>query len=87
MKLVHFTAEWCQPCKNMQPAIEEFINDHQNLDYIRIDIDKDKEMFEEYTKDQTVMSVPTFFSVDNDNKIMNVKVGATTKDVLVNLFI
>jgi thioredoxin 1 len=86
MKLVHFTAEWCQPCKTMQPVIEEFINEYQNLDYIKIDIDKDKEMYDEYTKNQAVMSVPTFFAM-KDDEILHTQVGATTKDVLANLFI
>jgi thioredoxin 1 len=86
MQLVHFTATWCQPCKTMLPVIEEFINENQELDYIKIDIDNDKEMYEEYTKDHAVMSVPTFFAVQ-DGKVVKTQVGATTKDVLASLFV
>ena len=86
MKLVHFTASWCQPCKTMLPVIEEFINENQDLDYIKIDVDNDKDMFAEYTKEQSIMSVPTFFAVE-DGKIVNTQVGATTKEGLASLFV
>jgi thioredoxin 1 len=86
MKLIHFTAEWCQPCKTMQPIIEEFINENQDLDYIKIDVDKDSESFSEYTKTQSVMSVPTFFAFDN-NQVVKSITGATTKEGLSELFV
>jgi len=86
MKLVHFTAEWCQPCKSMQPVLDEFINENQDLDYVRIDIDKDADLFQEYTAIQSVMSVPTFFAMSGD-EIVNTQTGATTKDGLAALFV
>lgn len=86
MKLVHFTAEWCQPCKTMQPVIDEFINENQDLDYIRIDIEKDRELFDEYNVNRTLTSVPTFYAMSGD-QLLKTQVGATTKDGLANLFV
>lgn len=86
MKLVHFTAEWCQPCKRMQPVIEEFISENPEIKYVKVDIDKNSDLFEEYTQLQSVMSVPTFFAVEN-NKLYNSKTGVMTKQELNSLFI
>lgn len=86
MKLVHFTADWCQPCKRMQPVIEEFNSENPDIEYVKIDIDKNANLFEEYTKLQSVMSVPTFFAV-NDDKLSSSKVGVMTKQELEALFI
>jgi len=86
MKLVHFTAEWCQPCKRMQPVIKEFTSENPAIEYIRIDIDNNRDLFEEYTQLQSVMSVPTFFAVEN-NQLYNSKTGVMTKQELRSLFI
>ncbi len=86
MKLVHFTAEWCQPCKRMQPVIEEFKAENPAIEYVKVDIDKNPDLFEEYTKLQSVMSVPTFFVVEN-GQLYNSKTGAMTKQELSSLFV
>jgi len=86
MKLVHFTAEWCQPCKRMQPVIEEFTSENPSVEYVRVDIDSNRDLFEEYTQLQSVMSVPTFFAVEN-GQLYNSKTGAMTKQELAGLFV
>jgi thioredoxin 1 len=86
MQLVHFTAEWCQPCKSMQPVIEEFRDENPGIDYIKVDIDNNRDLFNEYIKLKPVMSVPTFFAVEN-NQLYNSKTGVMTKQELVSLFI
>ena len=39
MKLYHFTADWCNPCKKLAPILEEFLGENPNIDYIKIDVD------------------------------------------------
>ena len=65
MKLIHFTAEWCQPCKAMKPLIDEYIADHPEVEYAPIDIDID---FDSLTT-WNVMSVPTFILLDGDKEL------------------
>ena len=34
-ELLHFTADWCNPCKSMAPVIERFINDNPDIKYTK----------------------------------------------------
>jgi hypothetical protein len=70
----------------MQPVIKEFTSENPAIEYIRIDIDNNRDLFEEYTQLQSVMSVPTFFAVEN-NQLYNSKTGVMTKQELRSLFI
>lgn len=83
-ELVHFTAEWCQPCKQMEPIIKEFTEENKDIKYVKIDVDKDSKMFDFYRKKYTVMSVPTFLGIV-DGKVIDGHVGATTKFILKSL--
>lgn len=80
MKLLHFTAEWCGPCKMMKPIIDEVIKENQSLEYLSIDIDKDMET----TKKYSVMSVPTFVLLDDNQAIMAQISGAMPKSAFID---
>jgi thioredoxin 1 len=53
--LVHFTAEWCVPCKRLSPVIDQLVLEDPTIKYIKIDVDNDPELASEYE----VKSVPT----------------------------
>lgn len=74
MKLLHFTAEWCQPCKMMKPVIAEIIEENPDLEYVAVDIDNNKDLALQYD----VMGVPTFI-IEQDDIITNRVSGAMTK--------
>ena len=74
MKLIHFTAEWCEPCKMMKPVIAEVISERPDLEYVAIDIDNDRDLALQYD----VMGVPTFI-IEDDGEIVNRVSGAMTK--------
>lgn len=57
ISLVHFTAEWCQPCKRMQPSIDMLVNDNPDLNYMRIDVDEEPVV----ASSMGIMSVPTLY--------------------------
>ena len=81
MRLVHFTAEWCQPCKAMQPIITQFKDKHPEIKYTKIDIDEQPDT----AKFFGVMGVPTFISqVDGLNHER--KTGRSTLFQLESLF-
>ena len=83
--LVHFTADWCQPCKRMQPVIDKVVSEHTG-NYIKINIDKDTELFEKYTAYYgSVMSVPTFWSI-KDEALEDTHVGVATEAQLIALY-
>lgn len=56
--LLHFSADWCNPCKVMQPFIDEFVSNNPDVDYTKIDVDKNLEI----TKNNNVMSIPTIIA-------------------------
>ena len=54
--LVEFTAEWCAPCKQLKPVLEELAQDWAgNVDVVEFDVDKDPQMAVRYR----VLGVPT----------------------------
>lgn len=66
MKLIHFTAEWCGPCQMMKPMIDQVVSERDNLDYVQVDIDKERE----YAISEQIMSVPTFILEDDNGEVV-----------------
>lgn len=75
MKLLHFTAEWCGPCKMMKPVVDSVVGEYE-LEYISIDIDSNPET----TADYNVLGVPTFILVNDSDEITAQIVGALPRD-------
>lgn len=75
MRLLHFTAEWCGPCKMMKPMIDQIVYENPDLVYDPIDIDENRETAIDYE----VMSVPTFVLVDDNNNPVARVIGAMPK--------
>ena len=75
-------AEWCGPCKTILPDIEELIDEHPNVKFVKLDLDK----FPKFAKDLGVKYLPTFILFDEGHDIKRVektdieKVKAMLKD-------
>ncbi len=55
--LVQFTAEWCQPCKQIAPEVEAFAKETAGkLKIVKVDVDKSKMLAQQLR----IQSVPTF---------------------------
>ena len=80
-ELIHFTADWCQPCKKMAPLIEEYLNNNPGIIYTKVDVDTDSAFVEEYS----VRGVPTFI-VKTNNEITNSHTGIATLEKFAKLF-
>lgn len=76
MRLLHFTAEWCGPCKMMKPVIDSILEGRDDIEYVSIDIDTNQETAIDYG----VMSIPAFILVDDDYNIVSYVRGAMPKD-------
>ena len=81
MKLLHFTADWCQPCKMIKPKIDKYINSHPEIEYVRVDIEEDFETAKEFN----VMGIPTLVVI-NDGVVINRHVGMADDKKIESLF-
>ncbi len=74
MKLLHFTAPWCNPCKMMKPIVDDIISERTDIEYVSIDIDKNVDVALEYE----VMGIPLFVLEREDGSITRIQ-GAMAK--------
>ena len=52
--LVYFWAEWCGPCKMMSPNMEEFAQNNDAVQVVKIDVDANQALASQYK----IMSIP-----------------------------
>ena len=78
--ILYFTADWCGPCKQTRPIVEELNREQIMAKFFIIDVDSEIEM----TQDFGVRSIPTFI-VMKDNKEVHRVTGAQTRQQLEEL--
>ena len=72
----YFSATWCGPCKVFKPVVQELIDEGHSIELV--DVDENQSLAQNYQ----IMSVPTLI-IEQDGKIVDSILGATTKDDLV----
>jgi len=76
--LVDFWAEWCGPCKQIGPILEEISDEKKDVIHIyKINIDTNPEIPQKYG----VRGIPTLMFF-NDGKLIDTKVGSLSKSSL-----
>ena len=80
-QLLHFTASWCQPCKQMEPLIAKFVSENLNINYDKIDVSDEFDPAVEYA----VRGVPTFIAIVNGKEVSR-HTGVATEEKLLSLF-
>lgn len=78
--LVDFYADWCGPCKMMEPVIEN-INDELDVTVLKIDVDNNQDIAGEFG----VQGIPTLVVYDDEEpveKLVGAKTEAQLKDKL-----
>lgn len=78
---IDFYATWCMPCKVMSPIIEEIAKEHQEVKFVKIDIDKNEELAIKYN----VMSIPTMMIMKN-GEVTKTFVGIINKESIIKEF-
>jgi thioredoxin 1 len=78
-QLVDFWAEWCGPCRQIAPFLEEIANDYDGkLDVVKVNIDENPNTPTKYG----VRGIPTLMMFKNGT-LVDQKVGALPKSRLV----
>ena len=76
--LVDFWAEWCGPCKQISPILEEIASEENNdITIAKINIDENPRVATDYG----IRSIPTMLLFSN-GELKDTKVGALPKQEL-----
>ena len=76
--IVDFWAEWCGPCKQIGPILEEISDEKKDqINIYKINIDENPEVPQKYD----VRGIPTLMFF-NDGKLIDTKVGSLPKSSL-----
>ncbi len=79
--LLDFTADWCEPCKAMEPVLELVADDYVGrLRVFRVDFDECPDVAERFQ----VMSLPTLILLKDGEPVQRVR-GAQNKSAIVEM--
>jgi thioredoxin 1 len=76
--LVEFYAEWCGPCRHMEPILEDVARMyHGKIKVLRVDVDKNPRVAERYR----IQAIPRMMLFKNGDLVDDV-LGATSRERL-----
>jgi thioredoxin 1 len=75
--LVDFFADWCGPCKIMEPILDEFAKSHDDIKVGSLDVDQFPDVSSEYG----VLGIPTFILFKEGKEVAR-ETGAVGKEGL-----
>ena len=76
--LVDFWAEWCGPCKQLAPLVEDIAAEHKDdITVCKMDVDSNRDLAASYG----IRSIPTLM-IFTGGEIVGTEIGALTKQQL-----
>lgn len=82
MKILKFSASWCQPCRHMSNIIFDLPEEYRLL-FKEIDTDSDEG--EELASKYYIRNLPTLIVLDDNDKEIDRVSGTKNKDQLIDL--
>ncbi len=79
IEILRFTAEWCGPCRMMDPIFNQLAKEYPEVVITTIDVDNQPDIAKAYS----VKSIPTIM-FRKDGVMKDKQVGAVPKAVLEN---
>ena len=74
-----FYADWCQPCKMMEPILEN-VEKTTDIKVVKVDVEKERELAQLFG----VSSIPTMVFYKDGEKVAE-KIGVQDPGMIVNL--
>ena len=79
LKIVDFWAEWCGPCKQIGPILEEISNEKKDeIKILKLNIDENPDVAQKYG----VQGIPTLM-IFKEGNLIDTKVGSLPKSSIV----
>ena len=73
--LLDFYADWCGPCKKLEPFLQELQSTYPSINITKVNIDMEKEITEKYD----INVIPTIIILDETNKTLSKVEGYDTR--------
>lgn len=75
--LVKYGADWCAPCKQLDPILEETSEEVEDTKFYKLDVDKNGDIAQQYE----IRGIPTLILFNNGNEVKRIT-GVTSKENL-----
>lgn len=78
--ILDFYADWCMPCKQMEPSMEE-IRENTDIQVVKVNVDDEPELAQLYG----IMSIPTLIYFKEGERIKDT-IGAIPMATMIDVF-
>ena len=85
MLVVFITATWCAPCNMIKPFIEKKM-EHYDYKYIKIDVDKDSDVYASLRSKKQIKGVPTLLAYIDESIIPCASISGTNESDITSFF-
>ncbi|MFB6345906.1 MAG: thioredoxin [bacterium] len=75
--VVDFWAEWCGPCQQLTPRLEELAEEYPDVNFVKVNVDDNQELARTYG----IQSIPALLFFDDGTQVNSIT-GALPKQTL-----